>query len=181
MIDIAKLLVTHNELRHSDSLPGMVDYVRHAGYWTPNDLKAYAEKHGLERTSPLIQITEFEDGAQYVHDGHHRSVATFLGDRQQLVDEEYIVSHWTYAEYLEISHFAGWYTPFDPRTHVRSPDFNAFKRQARQRFEAGEDPEVICKWILSSGGVYLQERTLKTVAELASHVVAKYHPQLLSA
>lgn len=159
--------VMQDDLRHEGSLPEMIEYVQSGGFWTPDFLVEYATKHRL-RTSPIIQISRFEDGQLFVHDGHHRCVATWLGGRNFIRRDEYHEKEWSYDQYLEINHPNGWYTPFDPRNHVRTADFAAFKRQARDRFLA--DATEAERWIVENAGIYRRDKTFRLVPELAKAV-----------
>lgn len=165
---IDQLMVTHNHLRHKENLHEMVQYVANGGLWTAEFLKKFSESKGLSRVSPLIQLSRFEDGVVYLHDGHHRAVSTFLAGRYTLDPAEYQITEWTYPEYLEISHANGWYTPFDPRIHTRTPDFAKFKKQAKEKFLI--DPIEAEKWILDNQNLYREPRKYKFVSEFAEEV-----------
>lgn len=165
---IDQLIVTHNYLRHKENLHEMVQYVADGGLWTAEFLKKYSESKGLKRVSPLIQLSRFEDGAVYLHDGHHRVVSTLLAGRFVLDSTEYQTTEWTYSDYLEISHTNGWYTPFDPRIHTRTPDFAKFKKQAKERFLI--DPVEAKKWILNNQNLYCELRKYKFIPEFAEEV-----------
>jgi hypothetical protein len=166
MMLLHRLLVTQDSLRKSCQIDMMVEHVRSDGFWTRDVLDAWAEANHIPRSSPLIQITEFEDdGRQYVHDGHHRLCATFLGGRFQLRDDEYELTRCPYAHYLEYNPEGGWFTPFDPRTEVRVADFSGYKQQAlalhRQDRASGE------RFARENHGRYAVPRTVHTVRDLA--------------
>lgn len=165
-MNISQLLVTHNHLRHKENLHEMVYYVANGGVWTKEYLAEYSRAKGLERVSPLIQLSLFDDGKVFLHDGHHRVVSTFLAGREILFPEEYQVSHWTYPDYLEINHGNGWYTPFDPRIHTRTPDFGKFKKLAKDKFLT--DPLEAERWILENQHLYREPRKYHFVPELAN-------------
>ena len=166
---IEQLIVTHNHLRHKENLHEMVRYVAEGGLWTPDFLKKFSQEKGLDRVSPLIQLSLFEDGAVYLHDGHHRVVSTFLAGRKELNPSEYHIANWTYPEYLEISHPNGWYTPFDPRLHTRTPDFGKFKKQAKEKFLI--DPIDAEKWVLDNQHLYREPRKYRFIPEFAQEVL----------
>lgn len=109
--------------------------------------------------SPLIQITQFEDVALYLH------VATLLGRRDYLRDDEYNVTARRYADYLEINHPNGWYTPFDPRLEMRKADFGSFKKMAKSLFAA--DATAAAEWIRANTHQFSHPRTFHTIEELA--------------
>lgn len=166
--NLGELLVTQNGLRNYDSIAFMVNYVQLSNYFTKEALLNYEAGQG--RVPPLIQIVEFEDGLKYVHDGHHRIVSCFLAQRFYLIPEEYQLSHWKYQDYLKVSHKNGWYTPFDPRIHVRLSDFRNFKKIVRDMFLRGDDGDVIFDWINENTHLYRTERTIQNVSDLANLV-----------
>lgn len=168
MIALQKLFVMQDDLRHWDNLYEMVSFVSEGGVWTPEYLEIYSRRYGLPKTSPIIQISRFEDGSEYVHDGHHRCVATWLGGRKFLEENEYTLKEWKYDLYLEINHPNGWYTPFDPRIHLRTADFGAFKKEARERFLA--DPTAAEQWVRDSYHRFRRDRTVGFVPELAEAI-----------
>jgi hypothetical protein len=167
MLQLEDLFVMQDDLRHWSNLAEMVEYVQGGGFWTPTYLVEFAASKGL-KVSPIIQISHFEDDFHYLHDGHHRCVATWLGGRNYLREDEYRLKEWKYDQYLEISHANGWYTPFDPRLHVRTADFADFKRKAKERFLA--DPVKAEKWVRDHGRCYRRDRTFGVVPELASAI-----------
>jgi hypothetical protein len=146
----------------------MIRYVSEGGVWTKHYLEEYSQKMGLGRVSPLIQLSRFDDGKVFLHDGHHRVVSTHLAGRSILLPEEYEISEWTYPEYLEINHGNGWYTPFDPRIHTRTPDFGKFKKLAKEKFIL--DPIEAEKWILENQHLYREPRKFHFVPELAAMI-----------
>jgi hypothetical protein len=168
MINLSSLNVTHNELRNASALEEMVKYVKNGGLWD----KAALSAHNPARPSPLIQITQFEDGQLFIHDGHHRSASIYLAGRTFLHDTEYEISKWTYHDYAVISHANGWYTPFDPRHFCRTPDFAKFKHQARQKFIDGNETEAI-QWIEDNPQIYCEPRTIHSVLDLVTWMICK--------
>jgi len=166
---ISQLMVTHNHLRHKENLHEMIRFVSEGGIWTKGHLEQYSREKGLDRVSPLIQLSQFDDGKLFLHDGHHRVVSTFLAGRDVLESTEYEISNWKYPDYLEINHGNGWYTPFDPRIHTRTPDFGKFKKIARERF--ADDPIGAEKWILENQNLYREDRRFWFAPELAEEVL----------
>lgn len=165
-MNLEKLLVTQDGLRHWASVQEMADYVRSGGFWTADYLAKFSRQYKLSRTSPVIALSRFEDGLVYVHDGHHRCVATYLGGRNYLREDEYGLTDWLYSQYTETNHRNGWYTPFDPRTHLRTANFANFKRQARRLYTA--DPVHAEEWVRENASLYLSAgRAVTTVADLA--------------
>lgn len=165
-MNISQLWVTHNHLRHKENLYEMVRYVAGGGLWTKEYLEEYSRVQGLDRVSPLIQLSRFDDGKVFLHDGHHRVVSTYMAGRHILLPEEYQITDWRYPDYLEINHGNGWYTPFDPRIHTRTPDFAKFKKLAREKFLV--DPVEAENWIIENSNLYREPRRYKSVVELAN-------------
>jgi hypothetical protein len=166
MLSLSNLWVMQENLRQTNLLE-MIKHVRQGGLWDIEYLTKYSQKNSLSRISPLIQISRFEDNLLYLHDGHHRCVATWLAGRHHLEDSEYQIRDWTYTSYLEINHDNGWYTPFDPRIHVRAADFANFKKQARNKFLLNEDA---VKWIESNYDCFRHPRRLNYLPELTKIV-----------
>lgn len=166
MLPLEDLVVMQDDLRHWDHMGDMIQYVRHGGFWTAEYLKNYSAAMKLPRVSPLIAVSRFEDGKSYIHDGHHRSIATFLGGRDYLREDEYHLTEWAYSKYLEIAPENGWYTPFDPRLHVRTADFADFKHEARDRFQ--KDHQTALQWVLDNVNRFRTERRLWSLADMAA-------------
>lgn len=174
---IDKLIVTHNHLRHEDDLVKMIPYVKNGGLWTKEHLEEFSRKMGFSRISPLIQLSRFEDNQIFIHDGHHRLISTYLAGRDILYPEEYVISNWKYSDYLEINHKNGWYTPFDPRTHTRTPDFAQFKKLAREKFV--DNPKEAEQWILENQNMYREKRKYLFVPEMAQIFLPEIAVQML--
>lgn len=153
------------DLRHWTDIDSMIEYVKNGGFWTKEYLEQYSKLKKLPRVSPIIAISSFEDGQKFVHDGHHRCVATWLGGRDYLRDDEFVISDWKYDEYLEIAPHNNWYTPFNPKTHVRTPDFADFKAEAKVRF--GEDAKEAVDWLYENLDQFRTLRAINNVADLA--------------
>lgn len=177
MLSIDKLSVTQHKLRYLDQLPQMVEFIKHEGVWDEAVLLEHARLYHPGRVSPLIQISRFPDGQDFIHDGHHRLVTTWIGGRKFILPQEYEITNWTYDDYLEINLPKGWMTPFDPRTHCRKPDLHEFKKHIRsligKEFEAwgmGINTTKIEEQIRQSLDVYCEPRLFRTVGEMAKHL-----------
>lgn len=166
-IDLLELVVTQNGLRFPESIRRMIAFVKNGGFWTEEQLTMYAAIN-LTRIAPLISISKFTDGKFFIHDGHHRVISTYLAGRPFLRDDEFSLTSWTYSQYAdEVSHDRGWYTPFDPRTHIRLADFSTFKKEAKQKFIDGLPEQEIIQWIYNNTNQFCAIRDIYTVAELA--------------
>lgn len=155
MIDISVLIVMQDELRVPEQIEGMIAFVKSGGRWK---LDGYP-----------IYISRFPDGAEMIHDGHHRIVATWIAGRQILHDGEYFLKEWTYEQYNSIFFERGYVTPHDPRTHVRTADFLAFKREALD-IAAHKSPEEATTFIHANRHRFCRARKISKVSELAEAI-----------
>jgi hypothetical protein len=169
-IALAALVVSQHGLRYAaEHLYGMMDFVAAGGLWSEDALRQYAARHG-RRPGRLIQLSLFpgeasSPGPLVVHDGHHRLVATHLAGRAFLEPAEYQVTAWTYADYLAINFTAGWVTPFDPRSHVRTADFESWKQ--RVLAVAAADQAAAEQMICEQSAAYREPRRYGSIAALA--------------
>lgn len=161
------LRVMQNDLRQHN-MTDMVAFVKKSGFWTQECLKLFSQNKKLTRVSPLIAISRFEDGLDFLHDGHHRCVATWLAGREYLAPEEFQITFWKYDDYLDISPQNNWYTPFNPKTHVRTADFAKFKAEAKERFQ--EDQKSAVDWLYEHLDDFRTIRTVNNVPELAATI-----------
>ena len=168
MINIDDLLVSQESV-DGDKIRQMEEYVRMGGVWTADVLLKYNEKsmtrHGREGIlSPLIAITRFiDDGTLMVQNGHHRLRST-RGIRNFLLPEEYIISDWRVAEYLEINFDRTYVTPYDPRKQIRLLDFGAYKKKVMAL--AAVSQEEAMKYILAHPDEYCKDRTIHKVLDM---------------
>ena len=152
---ITDLKLTQDGLRIQD-LSEMVEFVLSGGLYTKDVLNQYNKTSD----SNLIIINRFEDGQLYLHDGHHRVASIYLaGNRDFLFETEVEYWDYTYSRYINPNFSNGWYTPFDPRTHVRIPDFFNFKEKVRIMSE--QNPDMAKEYILNNQDQYLVPRTEK--------------------
>ncbi|MDE2508633.1 MAG: hypothetical protein KGM43_15590 [Planctomycetota bacterium] len=160
------LAVTQDDLRHSrDSLRGMVRFVAGGGFWTADQLAKHHAAFSLPGTPELIDLVRVEDGQCYVHNGHHRCVATWLGGRFHLREGEYRLFDRTYDWFLESNPDAGYFLTFDPRVHVRRAEFRSVQQELRERFEA--NPLAAEAWRAENTDRYRCGRAIRTVPALA--------------
>lgn len=163
-MDLNKLLVTQHGLRNLEQLPAMVAAARNGVLFTNETLVSYAIINDI-RPSPLIEIAEFEDGARYIHNGHHRAVAIYIGRHsQRLFPEEFFVRKWKYSDYTDIV-LPHWVTPFDPRIETRCAELKGWK-QTVNTFLSDEDKIQFIRGY----NLYSQKRKLYTVGDLANEI-----------
>lgn len=170
MLEIARLGITQEHLRNPHQLPGMMDFVSSGGHFNKESLLDCQEL-----PENLIEIARFEDGALYLRNGHHRTVAIWLAGRIFLHDDEYHISDWKYSNYSRIKFFRdngewqGWVTPFDVKTQVRVGDFLGFKRHVKALyFEQGESAAI--EYILTNPDSYVAAKLMHSIADLANSI-----------
>lgn len=161
MLEIEELSVMQNGLRYFD-IQEMVQYVASGGFWTVEALSEHAKTHQLKRIPSPIEIAQFEDGREMIHDGHHRIVATLLGGRHYLKSHEYIIKKWKYSNYQSINLPVKWVTPLNPRTEVRLADIHDFKTTALKY----DNEKDAVEYILNNKQLYCRPRLFTSVIEL---------------
>jgi hypothetical protein len=152
-MNVLDLRLTQDGFRlNCEQFVEMLSFVESGGYYNAAALAA----HNPKRTS-LIAITEFEDGNRFIRDGMHRAATIYLAGRE-LRDDECFIEPMPYSDYVFANLQNGWYTPFDPRTHVRVPDFFAFKQSVQAMIDAGSDPS---EYIERNRALYCVPRSAK--------------------
>jgi hypothetical protein len=172
MLKLETLQVTQ-DLRDYKQIDSMIAHVQSGGLFTKDVLEGFAKEQGL-KTSPLIQISEFEDGQRFIHDGHHRIVSIWLGEREHINDDEYEIKNWKYQDYLDVAFlksdgdWLGWVTPYDPRTEVRMADLADFKKCVHDIFYDAGGEAAARNFIANNKMLYVKPRIIKTVPSLAA-------------
>lgn len=96
----------------------------------------------------------------YIHDGHHRIYAAYLCGIKELMTCEYSIQDMSYAMYQDLAPQVGWVTPLDIRTHVRKPDFYAFKNEALVKYN---NNEAWRQYVNDNTSMYLEPRVTSSV------------------
>lgn len=174
-ISLKTLNVMQEDLRHWNDIFDMSYFVSNGGIWNKNTLENYSLKNTLENYS-LIVISVFEDGQKYIHDGLHRCVATYLGGRDFLYPEEYKIKEWKYKDYTDFAPENEWYTPFDPRTHLRIANLKEFKEKVKELCE--KDKKKALEWIESNSLLYKHLRKFLTLEEFIFNFSEKLNKNL---
>ncbi len=125
-INIHTLQITQHGLRNVNQLGNMTEFVRRGGYFSRNALLAFHVDMKLEHKPALMHIADIE-GQLFIHDGHHRAMAIYLSGRSLIFDREFTLRQYTWEDYTKVNLANRWYTPFDPRTHVRMTDLSDFR------------------------------------------------------
>ncbi len=169
---LKNLIITQESLRNESQICAMIDFIKGGGVFSEGVLKQFAIQESLGSVSPLIKLSLFEDGLEYIHDGHHRVISIYLGGRNELFDREYEISEWKYQDYLDVvflhpsDEWMGWVTPHDVRTHVRLPDFKVYKEAVKALFYS-QGKEAALEFVTSNQHQYIKRRDFSTVEELA--------------
>jgi hypothetical protein len=161
MIHIDDLSITQDGFRFPRQIQEMVELVASNGRFNLGALAAHNNGDDLR----LINIARFEDGRHFIHDGHHRVAAIYLGGRKFVHANEYEVTDWKYEQYLEINLDKGWITPFDPRIELRVPDYTAYKQYVMENLKAC-GKESATAFIKMARTSYTRPRTMLTVQDL---------------
>lgn len=166
-LSLDSLGTMHDEIRYRRQVIEMSWRVREGVFWTQEVLQTHAAAHNASAPRP-IAIACFPDGEMMIRDGHHRCVATYLGDRTYLRHDEYHLENYTYEMYSEINFEAGFVTPFDPRTEVRLPDFTAFREEVFRLYARSREEAIA--FIRRNKAQYARPHTRNTLAHLAQHM-----------
>jgi hypothetical protein len=167
LLQLDMLGIMHDEIRHKHQVVEMSWLVRAGLFWTSDVLRTHADRHHTP-VPRLIAIARFPDGRMMIRDGHHRCLATYIGNRTYLRHDEYIVETYTYEMYEEINFEAGFVTPFDPRTEVRVPDFTAFRQEVFRLY--AHNPDAAIAFIRQNKARYARPYTRSNLAQLAEHL-----------
>ena len=155
MLSVNELFVTQKKIRNPEQLNSMIQFVQGGGFFTSNCLNKHPSRG---KTSPLIEITVFEDGKHFIHDGHHRAASILLGGRDFIDTTEYRIRNFNYENYLNPNLSAAWWTPFDPRVDVRLSDMTEYKKLMSQLIEQDTPSEVLLKAIEDNRHLYVEDR-----------------------
>jgi hypothetical protein len=155
MLNIYDLTVTQKNIRNVEQLRDMVKIVKDGGFFTQNCLQKHP--HRGDKT-PCIEITQFEDGKNFIHDGHHRVVSILLGGRDFIDNTEYRIRKFKYEDYLLPNLITAWWTPFDPRTDVRLSDMTEFKTLIKELIDKEESTKIVLEKIEQNRHLYLESR-----------------------
>lgn len=164
-LNFKDIWVTQDGLRNVAQLPDMVEFAVMGGRFDRKSLDQWKTLHPEFHSGDLIRLVQFEDGKLFVADGHHRMVALSLARRGWLYDNEYFISEWRYEDYLSINFEVKWVTPFDPRTHIRRPDYFEFKKKVYEL--RAESEEEATQFIRSNLDLYAIERSVFTIDDIA--------------
>lgn len=155
MLSVDEILVTQRKIRNREQLDNMVQFVQGGGFFTPNCLSKHKSRG---KTSPLIEITMFEDGRYFLHDGHHRAASIVIGGRDFIDSTEYRIRVFKYDNYLSPNLAVEWWTPFDPRTEVRLSDMSEYKTLMHQLINRNAEADEILETIECNKHLYTEAR-----------------------
>lgn len=153
---IMMLIPTHNLLRSKSTFDHFVQ-VFQSGENPPRQKK--------------ISILETEDGKRYIWDGHHYLAAAIkCGVNLNSIDME--IMSITRCKINSINFSCRYFTPHNPITHVRKPDFYDFKLRVSEILNKSSDIHRTIKeaeaslFIYSNVEMYQELRVVNTIGEL---------------
>jgi hypothetical protein len=160
-VNIRDLAVTQDGFRDEGQIDQMVKFVSDGGIFTKEALLA----HG--KTDYLIKISRFPDGRLFIHDGHHRIAAIYLGGRKWIREDEFVIKDWTYEDYrtVNLDCTPPWITPFDPRFQIRIMDYSDFKFDV-QCYLARNSKIAAHLFVMSNSDRYIRQRNVLTIRDL---------------
>lgn len=167
-IELSKLWVSQDGLRDTSQLPAMIEFVRAGNFWTKENLSLFAAINN-QRPPATIEIAEFPDQLM-VHDGHHRCIATLLGGRNYLREDEFHIKQWQYSNYQNPNLKTNWFTPFDPKLEVRKADFKQFKDKI---WDISKENGEVQNFILANKVMYATTRIFFSLEDLAKNMNLK--------
>lgn len=171
-IAIHDIIPTQDYIRNERQVPCMIDFVSTGGIFTEDVIESYKPNSSMPHS--LIRLTQFDDGALFLSDGHHRVIAMLESGREVLQVDEFYIERWSYEAYQEViftypnGKWMGWVTPHDPWKEIRLPDLSEFKFQVKALFHR-EGEESALKYIKSNRSKYCRPRTVHTIQELADN------------
>ena len=149
-MNIENVIITQEELRNPEQIPEMVKFVNLGGFFSDSDKK--------------ISLSRFPDSKIFIHDGHHRICAIYLAGRRHLSKTEYIITDWTYEDYLEINFVNNWITPFHPMYEIRIPDLSDFRNSVNNSSDKVD-------FINCNKHLYAKPRKISKISELIIRLV----------
>jgi hypothetical protein len=163
VIKINSIFVSQNRLRDLKQVESIRRFAAAGEFFNLQFMGAWCEKNG-HRSPQLIQITSFPN-ALMIHDGHHRCAGILMSCRDYLRDDEYKITKMTPEDYLEMAPQKGWFTPFDPFSEARTPNFSAHKCEALSIMEREGELAAI-DYILNNKHNYIERRKIWSVGQL---------------
>ncbi len=173
-IEVADLIVTQNGLRFP--IDELIVQVESGIAFDDDILQSFGMTYQEGRISPRIQLSQFEDGKIYIHDGHHRCTAICVAGRKFLYRAEYELKEWTYRDYYEPAYHNNWYLPFDPRTEVRHANLNYAKAYVQGRVSDIKngfwEPKQLQDFLLRNSNLYKIDREKAGVSTVDQYVIS---------
>lgn len=159
---IDNLIITQDGIRDGEPIDQMIRYVKGGGFFTREAIKAFGG-----RDQKLIVISQLPDGQDYIHNGHHRVLAIYLGGREYVRADEYTLEPRTYEDYLTPNEVSGFVTPFDLRKHMRVADFSQFKKDVYAHMVDSSDNTPLDRFISMNAHRYRVPRVDTHIHHLA--------------
>lgn len=161
---INTLIPLHNTIRNPKRVKEFEHRLRMGhilrGIETPIVISKIEESKLLSTYDGQFYVKE---NRYYIHDGHHRIYAAWLCGIKELMSCEYTMQDMSYQLYQDLAPAVGWVTPLDIRTHVRRPDFYAFKNRALEIYNEGSSHDKFTEYVENYVDMYLEPRVTYTV------------------
>lgn len=135
---------------------------------------------------PLELVYFLEDGKFYLRDGHHRHTIMIEEGHFELDPSEYNITIDSCKLYQipifvldangKLDDVKSWLTPHNPRTHIRCPEFFAFKKLIKVLFDNGVSPATLTHFMHENLELYTVPRPAEHVTLKASEVAISAHP-----
>lgn len=163
---IKDLIPLHNQLRKPDIVDEFVLRIRSGrlfrGMKKPIIISRITATHHQWNGTRVIDVDDY-----YIHDGHHRIYSLYKCGVEKLMPCEYIMQDMSYQMYQDLAPHVGWVTPLDIRTHVRKPDFYAFKDQALDiHRDWNQTPNAFKEYVENNADLYLEPRTAYKIGDM---------------
>lgn len=179
-IPISELVPTQDYIRNEKQIPGMVKHVEDGGIFDQAAIEAHLPNSVIRHS--LMRIVQFDDGALFLSDGHHRVIGILEGGRDTLHRDEFFVERWSYQDYLDIvftypnGDWMGWITPHDPWQEIRLPELASYKFEVK-RIWKNDGEEAAIEYIKGNKDKYCKKRTITSIQQLVDNYqeVSKTH------
>lgn len=164
-IDVTALRIMQHGLRNANQLKSMIAFVERNGYFDHNAMTAFHVCADRQDIPSLMHIADIK-GQLFIHDGHHRAIAAYLGGRKVIFDKEFWIKEYSWEDYMQTNLANKWHTPFDPRTEVRLSDLTPFRNMMRY---CDEDEDLRSFAIKHFSHRYKTERKLTWLSEMVDN------------
>jgi len=179
-IPIAELVPTQDYIRNEKQIPGMIKWVEGGGIFDQDSIEAHLPNSSVPHS--LMRIVQFDDGALFLSDGHHRTIGILEGGRDELHKDEFFIERWSYQDYMDVvftypdGKWMGWITPHDPWKEIRLPELSNFKFEVKKIWKDDGEGAAL-RYIQENKEKYCKPRTINSIRQLVDNYrqVSKKH------